>query len=115
MMETVFVDDVGKLVQDILAAFDNADGTLLYIALPSVSKVVVETLSHCLRWIKGSIRNNKLKLKSNKAEILMIGVNLNLGSKVALLLDEAPLPLKVHVCSLGMFLDLPQCSGNKRL
>lgn len=65
----------------------------------------METLNQCLEEVKRWKRPNRLKLNSDKKEVLLTGPNLALGNGITAMVDRVALPLKVHIYGLRVLLD----------
>lgn len=76
---------------------------MLYLKLSSEPRKAVERLGHGLEELMGWMRLNSWRLKP-KMEVLLVGPHLPLESRYTSTLDT--LPLKDHVHSLGVLLDL---------
>lgn len=55
--------------------------------------------------------SNKMKHNPDKMEILLVGPHSILGSGITQMLDGVALPLKAHIHSLELLLDLVVCLG----
>lgn len=60
----------------------------------------------------GWIRMNKLKLNSDKTEVLLIDITWRPGNGILLVLGRVILSLKSQVCNLGGLLDLVSSLAN---
>uniref|UniRef100_A0A803TBP9 Reverse transcriptase domain-containing protein n=1 Tax=Anolis carolinensis TaxID=28377 RepID=A0A803TBP9_ANOCA len=82
-----------------------ADDVQLCHSFPPVTKEAVQVLNWCLATVSDWMRANRLKLNSDKTEVLLVSRRAEQGIGLQPVLDRVTLSLKTQVRSLGVILD----------
>ncbi|KAF7249720.1 Plexin-D1 [Varanus komodoensis] len=106
LLFNIYMKPLGEVIRRCgLRNHQYADDTQFYLSFSTNPAEAVAVLNQCLAEVMGWMRANKLKLNSDKTEVLLVGgLGLGMGD-LGLVLNGVALPLRDRVCCLGVLLD----------
>uniref|UniRef100_A0A803TWX8 Reverse transcriptase domain-containing protein n=1 Tax=Anolis carolinensis TaxID=28377 RepID=A0A803TWX8_ANOCA len=106
MLFNIYMKPLGEIIQSFgVRCHLYANDVQLCHSFPPVTKEAVQVLNRCLAAVSDWMRANKLKLSSDKTEVLLFSRKAEQGTGLQPMLDGVTLPLKTQVRSLGILLD----------
>ncbi|KAF7251034.1 putative RNA-directed DNA polymerase from transposon BS [Varanus komodoensis] len=106
LLFNIYMKLLGEVIQRCgLRNHQYADDTQLYLSFSTNPGEAVAVLNRCLAEVMGWMRANKLKLKPDKMEVLLVGGSGFIEGELNLVLNGVALPLRDKVRSLGVLLD----------